>query len=276
MSPPPARAAAVGRRRRAPRDGQRRYTVGTVPAPARAARATSTSRRDVIVGFPAEDERAFAHDARASSSAPGSRRCTSSRTRRARAPSRRSTTRCRRQVKKERGARLRALSTSLPARAGDEGRREDVVLVDRPGRGYGDDYSPWLVDAPVGELVRVRAAASPRRESLPCAADCLFCTLVARATTCMRADGFVAIRDINPQGRDAPARAPRAAHRHVPRHRRVSRTRGRSGCSSSSPRRRARAGLTDYRVVVNVGPGGGQTVFHLHWHVLGGRLPGFA
>jgi hypothetical protein len=36
---------------------------------------------------------------------------------------------------------------------------EDVVLVDRPGRGYGDDYSPWLVDAPVGELVRVRAYA---------------------------------------------------------------------------------------------------------------------
>jgi diadenosine tetraphosphate (Ap4A) HIT family hydrolase len=23
--------------------------------------------------------------------------------------------------------------------------------------------------------------------------------------------------------------------------------------------------------VVNVGEGGGQTVFHLHWHVLGGR-----
>jgi hypothetical protein len=35
----------------------------------------------------------------------------------------------------------------------------DEVLVDRPGRGYGDDYSPWLVGgaAPVGELVRVRA-----------------------------------------------------------------------------------------------------------------------
>ena len=31
------------------------------------------------------------------------------------------------------------------------------------------------------------------------------------------------------------------------------------------------AGLTDYRVVVNVGPGGGQTIFHLHWHVLGGE-----
>jgi histidine triad (HIT) family protein len=37
------------------------------------------------------------------------------------------------------------------------------------------------------------------------------------------------------------------------------------------------SGLEDYRVVVNIGPGGGQTVFHLHWHVLGGggSLPGF-
>jgi histidine triad (HIT) family protein len=32
------------------------------------------------------------------------------------------------------------------------------------------------------------------------------------------------------------------------------------------------AGLIDYRVVVNVGPGGGQTIFHLHWHVLGGKI----
>jgi histidine triad (HIT) family protein len=34
------------------------------------------------------------------------------------------------------------------------------------------------------------------------------------------------------------------------------------------------AGLDDYRVVVNVGEGGGQTIFHLHWHILGGRLKG--
>lgn len=34
------------------------------------------------------------------------------------------------------------------------------------------------------------------------------------------------------------------------------------------------AGLEDYRVVVNVGPGAGQTVFHLHWHILGGRMRG--
>ena len=34
------------------------------------------------------------------------------------------------------------------------------------------------------------------------------------------------------------------------------------------------AGLTDYRVLVNVGPGAGQTIFHLHWHVLGGKIRG--
>jgi histidine triad (HIT) family protein len=34
------------------------------------------------------------------------------------------------------------------------------------------------------------------------------------------------------------------------------------------------AGLDDYRVVVNVGRSAGQTIFHLHWHVLGGRMRG--
>jgi threonylcarbamoyladenosine tRNA methylthiotransferase MtaB len=61
------------------------------------------------------------------------------------------------EVKRERGARLREASRAASlARWREKVGREDVVLVDRPGRGYGDDYSPWLVDAPVGELVRVR------------------------------------------------------------------------------------------------------------------------
>src|SRR5215210_382210 len=63
-------------------------------------------------------------------------------------------------VKKERSARLRAASdAACRARWERKVGADDVVLVDRPGRGYGDDYSPWLVDAPVGELVRVRGAA---------------------------------------------------------------------------------------------------------------------
>jgi hypothetical protein len=60
------------------------------------------------------------------------------------------------QLKKDRAARLRSLSHELCLRRW-HGKTEDTVLVDRPGRGYGDDYTPWLVDAPVGELVRVRA-----------------------------------------------------------------------------------------------------------------------
>ena len=34
------------------------------------------------------------------------------------------------------------------------------------------------------------------------------------------------------------------------------------------------AGLSDYRVLVNVGERAGQTIFHLHWHVLGGPVTG--
>jgi threonylcarbamoyladenosine tRNA methylthiotransferase MtaB len=67
-----------------------------------------------------------------------------------------------RAVKKERGARLRAVSHDACMRRwrGKLG-SEDVVLVDRPGRGYGDDYSPWLVpgETPLGSIVRVRARA---------------------------------------------------------------------------------------------------------------------
>jgi threonylcarbamoyladenosine tRNA methylthiotransferase MtaB len=63
-------------------------------------------------------------------------------------------------VKRERGERLRELSrrASLERWRSKLG-RDDVVLVDRPGRGYGDDYSPWLVDSEVGELVHVRGRA---------------------------------------------------------------------------------------------------------------------
>jgi threonylcarbamoyladenosine tRNA methylthiotransferase MtaB len=63
-------------------------------------------------------------------------------------------------VKKDRGARLRAASeAACLVRWREKIGADDVVLVDRPGRGYGDDYSPWLVDAPVGELVRVVGAS---------------------------------------------------------------------------------------------------------------------
>ena len=63
-------------------------------------------------------------------------------------------------MKKERSARLRALSDqACRARWEQKVGEPDIVLIDRPGRGYGADYSPWLVDGQVGELIRVRGRA---------------------------------------------------------------------------------------------------------------------
>ncbi len=112
---------------------------------------------DVIVGFPAEDDAAFARTlalverlgmSKAHvfpySPRPGTRTALED----AVSPD----------EKRERGARLRALSDELSrrrwlARVGTT----DRVLVDRPGRGYADDYTPWLVEGPVGEVVSARA-----------------------------------------------------------------------------------------------------------------------
>jgi histidine triad (HIT) family protein len=83
------------------------------------------------------------------------------------------------------------------------------------------------------------------------------------------ADGFVAIRDINPK---APTHLLVLPERHVDTFREVSEFPPDEAARMLRfvAETAAQAGLEDYRVVVNVGPGGGQTVFHLHWHVLGG------
>jgi threonylcarbamoyladenosine tRNA methylthiotransferase MtaB len=117
---------------------------------------------DVIVGFPGEDESAFRHTLDVVASAgitkvhvfPYSPRPGTVTAAADTVPP---------EVKKERGTRLRAVShEACLARWREKLGSDDVVLVDRPGRGYGDDYSPWLVsgDAPIGELVPVRAAAA--------------------------------------------------------------------------------------------------------------------
>jgi histidine triad (HIT) family protein len=98
--------------------------------------------------------------------------------------------------------------------------------------------------------------------------DCLFCRLVREADFVNQADGFVAINDINPQ---APVHVLVLPERHVDTFRSV-------GEFDAEEAKRMlefvaetaeKVGLVDYRVLVNVGPRGGQTVFHLHWHILG-------
>jgi threonylcarbamoyladenosine tRNA methylthiotransferase MtaB len=136
----------------------RRYSVSTYLRRVAAAGEFNLTT-DVIVGFPGEDERAFERTLRTVEEAgitrvhvfPYSPRPGTSTEAEDTVPA---------HVKKERSARLRALSDEACRKrwAGKLG-GEDVVLVDRPGRGYGNDYSPWFVEAPVGRLVRARANA---------------------------------------------------------------------------------------------------------------------
>jgi histidine triad (HIT) family protein len=100
--------------------------------------------------------------------------------------------------------------------------------------------------------------------------DCLFCTLVREADHVHAGDGFVAINDINPL---APVHLLVLPERHIDTFRDISEFPADEAQRMLAfvAETAAKAGLTDYRVVVNVGPGGGQTVFHLHWHILGGR-----
>jgi threonylcarbamoyladenosine tRNA methylthiotransferase MtaB len=138
---------------------RRRYTAATFLRRLAPLQEEFNLTSDVIVGFPTEDERAFERTVRVAREAgltklhvfPYSPRPGTVTERDDPVPP---------AVKRDRSARLRALSEeACRARWATKVGRDDVVLVDRPGRGYGDDYSPWLVDAPVGELVPVRGAA---------------------------------------------------------------------------------------------------------------------
>ncbi len=114
---------------------------------------------DVIVGFPDEDEAAFRRTLAVVAEAgvtkvhvfpysprPGTATAAADTVAAA--------------TKRDRSERLRKASRAASlARWREKIGIEDDVLVDRPGRGYGDDYSPWLVQGSIGELVRVRGRA---------------------------------------------------------------------------------------------------------------------
>ena len=100
--------------------------------------------------------------------------------------------------------------------------------------------------------------------------DCLFCELVRSGSHIRRTDGFVAIEDINPKAEVHVLVVP---ERHIDTFRQI----------GEFPAEEARRmlefiaetarflGLEDYRVLCTVGARAGQTVYHLHWHLLGGQ-----
>jgi histidine triad (HIT) family protein len=106
--------------------------------------------------------------------------------------------------------------------------------------------------------------------------DCIFCKIVRGelpATVVNRTDGFIAIEDIAPK---ADVHLLVISERHLETFRDVSvmgEEEAKRMVDFVAETAKA-AGLDEYRLMVFVGAGAGQTVFHLHWHILGGRFHG--
>ncbi len=107
-------------------------------------------------------------------------------------------------------------------------------------------------------------------------ADCLFCRIIKGgipSTKVYEDDKVLAFRDINPA---APTHVLVVPKRHVDKL---------AACGEGdrelladvmlAANRAAQVEKLDsYRVIINNGTGAGQTIFHLHAHVLGGRNMG--
>jgi len=105
--------------------------------------------------------------------------------------------------------------------------------------------------------------------------DCLFCKIVAKqipASIVYENDRLIAFKDINPQ---APTHVLIVPRRHIPTLNDL--TNGDDDLVGEMVRVAAEIAGTHghaalgYRTVLNCNADAGQTVFHIHLHVLGGR-----
>ena len=108
---------------------------------------------------------------------------------------------------------------------------------------------------------------------LPMSADCLFCRIVRReipASVVHEDEHCVAFRDIGPQ---APTHILVIPRQHISTLDEVSDPLliGRLMMAAAEIARAENLVTAGYRTVINTNAGAGQTVFHLHIHVLGGR-----
>lgn len=109
--------------------------------------------------------------------------------------------------------------------------------------------------------------------------DCLFCKIVngdIPATVVLKTDTVTAFRDINPQ---APTHILIIPNAHIPGSSAVTAEHGNTLAAlfAAAQQLATSEGISTsgYRLVFNDGPNAGQTVFHLHMHLLGGRLLGW-
>ena len=106
--------------------------------------------------------------------------------------------------------------------------------------------------------------------------DCLFCKIVEGsipAGVVAETENAMAFRDINPQ---APTHVLIIPRRHVTSLNEVDDPAMMGDLVDLAQSVAVSEGLDDgWRLVANVGTDGGQTVFHLHLHQLGGRRMGW-
>lgn len=112
------------------------------------------------------------------------------------------------------------------------------------------------------------------------AADCIFCKIVARtipAPLLYEDEHVVAFRDINAQAPQHLLVIPRVHVRNLAELTARGDEKATGHLFHVATQLAASDGLADggFRLVVNTGPHGGQTVFHLHVHLLGGRHMGW-
>lgn len=105
--------------------------------------------------------------------------------------------------------------------------------------------------------------------------DCIFCRIVAGeipSTKVAEAEGALAIRDIAPR---APTHILLLPREHIPSAAELTEADapllGRLFAMSAELARSEGIAEGGYRVVTNIGSWGGQSVDHLHFHLMGGR-----
>jgi len=109
-------------------------------------------------------------------------------------------------------------------------------------------------------------------------ADCLFCKIVRKeiqAKEVLRDEHVVAFHDLNPQAPLHVLVIPTVHAAHLSEFAAQGRAEAAGRLLAAAAEIGTKFGSGGYRVVMNEGPDAGQTVFHLHAHVLAGRPLGW-